>query len=125
MKQLLLIPAFFLQIGYTLRAQTCSIPIPGVYKSTACTCAPPGGGALVDVDNYSKWLGTTVYAEDFMTADWYNIETPDWQLPLWGSWVNAQPGRKLILSVPMLVDDPAGLDVAKISADLQTGASGA
>jgi hypothetical protein len=44
-----------------------------------------------------------VWAEDFESSDtWNNMEGPSWQLPEWSRWKQAVPGRRLILSVPML-----------------------
>ncbi len=84
----------------------------GVYRWAA-----PGGPNNVNV--YSAWLGQpNMWAEDFLAkGDWTQIQGPAWILNPWRDWVAAQPGRRLILSVPML-PDTSGTSLA-------TGATGA
>lgn len=84
-----------------------------------------------EYDAYPKWLGYEVtWAEDFMpTEDWENIEGGGWQLGPWGTWVNAVPGRRLILSVPLLPGDWSGHGATRgqykgIPVSLEKGAKG-
>jgi len=67
------------------------------------------GGAKAN-EAYAKWLGQpVVWAEDFEPIEQWdnNIEGGSWQLPEWQAWKAAVPGRRLILSVPLL---PGGWD---------------
>jgi hypothetical protein len=62
----------------------------------------PNGPA--NVDAFSQWLGQPVtLAQAFEASDtWDHVDGAGWQLAPWSQWVRAQPGRNLILSVPML-----------------------
>ena len=104
------------RIGGLLLALMCSsltmqaLPQLGVYRGPA-----PNGPA--NVDTYSQWINQPgMWGEDFEASDtWANIAGPGWILNPWSTWVAAQPGRTLILGVPMLSG----------SATLATGATGA
>lgn len=99
--------------------------------------APPLGvyrwaNKAENVDAFSDWLGRpTVWAVDFIGWEsWDNVQWPTWWLEGWSKWVHAQPDRKLILSVPILVgpSDRSGPiqgnhDVG-IPVSLQNGAEG-
>jgi hypothetical protein len=65
-----------------------------------------GQGGVVKglYDDYGQWLNRKViWAEDFMPTDgWHKIQGEQWQLGTWKGWIQKQPGRRLILSVPML-----------------------
>lgn len=63
-----------------------------------------GGVAKGLYDAYGPWLNRKViWAEDFMpTEGWNKIEGEEWQLGTWKGWVQKQPGRRLVLSVPLL-----------------------
>lgn len=66
--------------------------------------ANPNGGAGAN-EAYAKWLGQpVVWAEDFTpTEGWTDqIEGGGWQLSEWRQWKKAVPGRRLILSIPLL-----------------------
>ena len=55
-------------------------------------------------DQWEQWVGGPVWAEDFMPKDaWNKIEGEAWQLGVWSKWRTFAPGRRLVLSVPMLV----------------------
>jgi len=80
---------------------------------------------------FSQWIGVdNVWAEDFEPSEtWDNIAYPGWQLFPWGKWVQANPQRRLILSVPMLpgpwnLSGPAKGLAAKEPVSLQAGADG-
>jgi hypothetical protein len=81
-------------------------------------------------DEYPGFLNRNiVWAVDFQPTDsWDNIEGGVWQLRPWRDWVQAKPGRKLILSVVLLPSGwkgPArGID-AGIPVSLEEGAKGA
>jgi hypothetical protein len=90
-------------------------PQVSVYRSTA-PYGPP------DVDAFSQWLGVPVtLGFDYGSGhDWvWGIAGPDWLLAPWAQWVRAQPGRNLVLSVPMLAGpaDRSGPDGIPGTAD--------
>ena len=68
----------------------------------------PNGTAGVDA--FASWLGRpSVWALDFIgNESWDNVGWPTWWLETWGKWVNAKPGRRLILAVPILAGPPDG-----------------
>ena len=68
----------------------------------------PNGTAGVDA--FAAWLGRpTVWALDFVGGEsWDNVGWPVWWLEAWGKWVHAQPGRRLILSIPILAGPVEG-----------------
>lgn len=78
-------------------------PLLGVYRGDA-----PKGPEKVDA--YSAWLGREVdLAEAFEpAATWEDVEGRSWQLGAWSAWVHARPGRRLVLTVPMLPGSPDG-----------------
>lgn len=55
-------------------------------------------------DSYGTWLNRNVtWAEDFMPIDdWSQIEGRSWLLGTWSEWVKKQPGRRFVLSLPIL-----------------------
>lgn len=81
---------------------------------------------------YSRWINRSViWAEEFLPSDsWDLMRGGDWVLKPWGQWVNAVPGRRLVLSVPMLVgpwkgDGPKTGSGAGEPVSLGQGAAGA
>ncbi|MDB4973903.1 MAG: beta-mannanase [Myxococcaceae bacterium] len=68
----------------------------------------PNGPVLNDA--VARWLGREPeLAVAFQARDsWVNIANPDWQLPPWGKWVAAKPGRKLVYSVALFPGPPDG-----------------
>ena len=68
----------------------------------------PNGTAGVDA--FAAWLGRpTVWALDFVGGEsWDNVGWPTWWLEAWGKWVKAKPGRRLILSIPILAGPVEG-----------------
>jgi glycosyl hydrolase family 26 len=78
---------------------SAAVPPPqlGVYRGDA-----PSGPDKVDA--YSAWLGRKVdLAEAFEPgATWDDVMGRSWQLRPWSAWVNAQPGRRLVLTIPIL-----------------------
>ena len=61
-------------------------------------------------DAYGPWLNRSViWGEDFMpNQGWNKIEGEEWQLGTWKGWCQKQPGRRLVLSVPLLPGGWAG-----------------
>ncbi|MDQ3814538.1 MAG: beta-mannanase [Armatimonadota bacterium] len=71
--------------------------------------ANKNGGAKAN-EAFATWLNRpVVWAEDFEPIERWdnNIEGGSWQLGEWSAWKKAVPGRRLILSVPLL---PGGWD---------------
>lgn len=102
-------------------------PYLGVYRWGA---ANKSGGAKA-VTEFSRWIDKPVWAEDFEAKDRWenNISGGGWQLGEWRDWKKAVPGRRLILSVPMLPGDwnrggPKGGPGAGEKVSLQDGADG-
>lgn len=93
-------------------ASALPLPQQAVYRGPA-----PGGPN--NNNTFSTWLGRSdMWGLDFMAdGDWFQIQGPTWILNPWRDWIAAKPGRRLILSVPMLPQDP--------STTLATGATGA
>ena len=63
-----------------------------------------------NVDAFAQWLGRdVVWGLDFVGGEtWDNVGWPTWWLEAWGKWVNAKPGRRLVLSIPILAGPPDG-----------------
>lgn len=62
------------------------------------------------VEDFSAWLGreATVGHTYLPGASWQDVEGPDWVLEPWAAWQSAEPGRTLVLNVPMLApSEPA------------------
>lgn len=77
-----------------------------------------GPGYVAQHDAFANWLPAPVpYASDALDHrfDWSYILSP-WVLDSWAPWVRAVPGRRLVLSVPMLP--------ASASGQLAAGAAG-
>jgi hypothetical protein len=72
------------------------------------------GTSAQEVAEYEQWLGSPVdHVVDFPAyANWYDISSPDYLLEEWQA-----SGRRLVLSLPMLPTDVAGVS-------LQAGAAG-
>ena len=77
-----------------------------------------GPGYVAQHDAFATWVPAQVpYAIDFLESryGWTEMLHP-WALDAWAPWVKASPGRRLVLSVPML---PAGA-----KGQLSAGAAG-
>jgi hypothetical protein len=86
----------------------------------------------VGVEAFAAWLNrANVWALDFIGGEsWDNVGWPVFWLEAWGKWVQAQPGRRLILAVPILAGPPDGSGPTQggkgrgIAVSLERGASG-
>lgn len=60
--------------------------------------------ATDNVDAFGDWLGRDpLWGVDFIGSEsWDNVEWPTYWLEAWSKWVHARPGRRFILSVPLL-----------------------
>src|SRR5690349_25123192 len=85
------------------------------------------------VDAFATWLGRpTVWGLDFVGGEsWDNVGWPTWWLETWSRWVQAAPGRRLILSIPILAGPPDGHGPTQgskevgVPVSLEKGAAGA
>lgn len=78
-----------------------------------------GPGYVREHDSFANWLNAPVpYASDALDHrfDWSYVTSP-WVVDSWAPWVHAVPGRRLVLSVPMLPQSASG--------QLAQGAAGA
>jgi hypothetical protein len=99
-------------------------PAFGVYR---------GADATVAVDAYAAWLGRdAIWALDTIGWEsWDNIGWPTFWLEAWSKWVKARPGRRLVLTVPMLTGPPDGSGPIqgskglRVPVSLEEGAAGA
>jgi Glycosyl hydrolase family 26 len=73
-------------------------PLHGVHHWDA-----PRGPALVDA--VGAWRGRSfdVAAAYAPNTSWNALHNLGWQLPTWGRWVAAKPGRRFVYAVPMLI----------------------
>jgi len=62
------------------------------------------------VESFSDWLGTPVWAHDFLDhrQGWEAVADPRAQLEAWERWVTQSDDPRLVLSVPLLIDAAAG-----------------
>jgi hypothetical protein len=98
----------------TSSATAASTPAVGVYSGPAV----PNG--VTGHTSFSGWLGNPVpYAVEFLNSygSWDEVANPYWALDNWSAWAQAQAGRRLVLSVPLLVSSASG--------QLSQGAAGA
>jgi hypothetical protein len=101
----------------------------GMPQSAVFRWSAPKGTA--QVDGFMKWLGRDdLWGEDFAASErWDGIADSEWMLGPWEQWVHAQPGRRAILSIPMLPGSwnrsgpRAGPD-ANVKVSLEAGARG-
>jgi len=100
---------------------TALAPASSLAATTAATGLYNGPGAVTAHNNFEAWLGSPVpYTTDYVayTNGWSADFNPDqWLTQPWGTWVKAQPGRRLVLGLPMLENSNYG--------QFDQGASGA
>lgn len=106
------------------KAETDAGPHLGVYRWSIGETGGPIGNAA-----FATWLGrSAVWGEDFMPIEgWENqMEGGGWQLGPWSDWKHAKPGRRFILSVPLLPGpwDRSGVKGTNTPVSLEAGAHG-
>ncbi len=87
-----------------------SIPI-GHASAAAQTGLYSGLAKVPEQNSFSAWLGNPVpYATDYVDyrTGWDNDFNPYWLIGPWSTWVKAEPGRRLILGLPLLENSNAG-----------------
>jgi hypothetical protein len=62
------------------------------------------------VDEFASWLGRPVWAHDFLDhrQGWTAVAEPQAQLDTWERWSAEDEDRRLVLSVPLLIESAAG-----------------
>ncbi len=93
----------------------------GVYHWDA-----PRGPA--EVDAFASWSGQQVEVASAYAprTSWDELHDLGWQMPAWGAWVKAQPGRRLVYTLPMMIEEGDSLaDCAAGAYDSHFAAVGA
>ncbi len=91
-------------------------PYMGLYEGV-----PPRG--VTEVDEYAKLLNRMLMWGHCSEAwdKWDSIDGAHWLWPPWSKWVAAMPGRRIVISVPVIPGGPKGQPVPT----LKEGATGA
>lgn len=110
----------------------------GVWSAGAAPVDPPmgvyrGANETAKVEAFAAWVGwPAVWGEDTIGWEsWSNVAWPVWWLDAWSKYVHAGPGRRLILTVPLLTgpvdgSGPTQGDVGVgVPVSLEKGAAGA
>ncbi|QKG24206.1 hypothetical protein ACTIVE_5849 [Actinomadura verrucosospora] len=86
-----------------------------------------GPEGVARVARFQRWLGSTVtVGRTYLPGDaWDDVEGPPQILQPWTRWLAADPRRTLVLNVPMMTPNEAGLPPVVLSSLLRGGASGA
>lgn len=84
-----------------------------------------GPGAISAHTQFEQWLGRPVpYAVDYIayTGGWQKdfIDSEQWLMQPWGNWVKQEPGRRLVLGVPMLESADAGQFTQGVNGEFDT-----
>ncbi len=79
------------------------------------------------VDGFQQWLGAVVtVGHTYLPGDdWRNVEGPEEILWPWARWKQNDPRRQLVINVPMMAPNEAGLSRNVSSSLLRGGAAGA
>ena len=85
-----------------------------------------GASGVQQIDDFSAWLGraVTVGHTYLPGTSWKEIEGPDSILDPWTAWHSAQPGRTLVLNVPMLAPNESEVGDDEAADLLRQGAGG-
>ena len=78
------------------------------------------------IDGFAAWLGADVtVGRSYLPGNsWTDLEGPDWALDPWAAWRVGQPGRLLVLNVPMAAPNEPPLGDAQTASLLRAGAAG-
>ena len=73
-------------------------PYMGLYEGV------PKAGGIAQVDEYATWLNRKlVWGHGSQGWDnWGSVDRAFWLLDPWSKWVTAMPGRRVVLSIPMV-----------------------
>ena len=108
-------------VGGTDRTAVAAHPVPfGAFLGSTESDA--------DLARFSAWLGgarITVGHTYLPGNRWSDIEGSTALLGPWAAWRDAEPDRMLVVGVPMLPDNEAGLSDDRVRALLEQGAAGA
>jgi hypothetical protein len=86
-----------------------------------------GADGVERVSSFERWLGApvTVGRTYLGGQSWHDIAAGGWAIDPWAQWKNRQPGRLLVINVPLLQPNEPPLDDATVHEMLHAGASGA
>ncbi|MEU6754344.1 glycosyl hydrolase, partial [Spirillospora sp. NPDC046719] len=86
-----------------------------------------GAEGVARVERFQRWLGSTVtVGRTYLPGDsWDDVEGPPQILQPWTRWREADPRRMLVVNVPMMTPNEAGLPPVVVASLLRGGASGA
>ncbi|WP_243713099.1 glycosyl hydrolase [Actinomadura sp. 6K520] len=86
-----------------------------------------GEEGVARVGPFQRWLGSTVtVGRTYLPSnDWADIEGPPRMLGAWARWKAADPRRMLVVNVPMITPNEAGLPAPVVRSLLRGGAAGA
>ncbi|MEU5881188.1 glycosyl hydrolase [Spirillospora sp. NPDC047279] len=135
-------PANFLKSGVVSASifgliSICALLLADVHvlkRASHAPVAPPlgaflGSGAegVARIPDFQEWLGTTVkVGHTYLPGeDWVGIEGPPEIIDPWARWRAQDPSRLLVINVPMVGMNEAGLPDAVVSSLLRGGAAGA
>ena len=126
--------------GFTLRlAVACLVSLftpahadPALQKADPALGTYHWPNGTAGVDAFAAWLGRdAVWGLDFVGGEsWSNVGWPVFWLEHWSKWVKAKPGRRLVLSIPILAgpvdgSGPKQGDVGvNVPVSLEKGAAG-
>jgi hypothetical protein len=107
----------------------CSVPVAHASQGAHLSGAFLGSDAagVAALPGFGAWRGTgdPLVGHTYLPGgSWADVEGPAWLVGPWARWRTANPARLLVLNVPMLVPNEAGLPDAAVRALLQQGAAG-
>ena len=79
-------------------------PFMGLYENV------PKAGGIDQVDEYATWLNRSLVWGHGSQGweNWGSVEKSFWLIVPWSKWVAALPGRRVVLSVPLIPGTPKG-----------------
>ncbi len=86
-----------------------------------------GGEGVEAIGHFQRWLDSPVdVGHTYLPGDsWHDIEGAPGVLEPWLAWKRANPGKLLVLNLPMLPRNEGGVEDDEVSALLEEGAEGA
>ena len=83
-------------------------------------------GGVDRIEGFESWLGVSVsVGRAYLPGNsWTDLQGPDWALDPWTAWRSVEPGRLLVLNVPMVAPNEPPLDDEQAARLLRRGAGG-